>query len=295
MAKPVITKPGDQANNGNVLSAVTPLTIVATGTPTKIDATGLPTGLSIAKTGAKIGEITGTPTKTEVATVKLSAENAEGAATVEPTFTWTIKEQFPVVTKPADQVSHVNIAITPVTLVATGGTATGFKVTSGLPKGLSLKEDTGVFSGTPDTVAGAAVVTVKARTSDGTNSAEVVFNWTIAIDEPVITKPADRITDAGTSVSLAIVASGSPTLYAATGLPEGLTINATTGVITGCPQQPTATANLVTVKAENAGGPSAEVSFEWKVNRSIAAENALSAKTPGASWVAPPLWPLRRG
>ncbi len=294
MAVPTIVNPGAQVSNK--AKAITPLVITASETPITewklIKA--LPAGLA----GAPVSDnyqVTGTPTTVETPTVGLKAKNATGES-AEATFTWQIKEQAPVVTKPADQVSHIGIAITPVTLVATGGTATEFSVTSAnLPKGLTLKGDTGVISGTPDTVKTVVVVKVKARTSDGTNSPEVSFNWTVAIDEPVVTKPANQNTGVGAVVSLHIVASGAPTVYAATGLPAGLSINTETGIISGVPQTPTQTEAAVKVKAENAGGPSAEVSFGWKIVQGQAEANALAAKTPQAGWVAPPLWPARKG
>ena len=56
----------------------------------------------------------------------------------------------------------------------------------------------------------------------------------------------------GTAFSYQIVASGSPTSYSATGLPAGLTINATSGVISGTPT--VAATSAVVLKATNAAG-----------------------------------------
>jgi hypothetical protein len=291
MAVPTITNPGGQT--GHIDDVMTPLVIVASEKPIlawKLEKP-LPAGLS----GTQVGdnyEITGTPTTKETVTVGLKAENAEGAS-AEATFEWKVKEDFPIIEKPADQTSHIGIAITPVTLVLTDGTSTSFAAT-GLPKGLSIKADTGVISGTPDTVKAAVTVEVKCVAPDGTNSPIVPFEWTVAIDVPVVTKPADRANYIGEAVSLAVVASGSPTLYAATGLPAGLSINTTTGVISGSPAAVKA-AVTVKLKATNAGGDSAEVSFKWQIGQGDAEYNALAAKTPGSTWAVPDLWPQLHG
>lgn len=70
---------------------------------------------------------------------------------------------------------------------------------------------------------------------------------------PVITSPVRAPGTAGTPFApFAVAASGSPSTYAATGLPAGLTLNATTGAITGTPT--TAGTYVVTVTATNSAG-----------------------------------------
>jgi hypothetical protein len=69
---------------------------------------------------------------------------------------------------------------------------------------------------------------------------------------PVITSP---LTAGGTSTkafSYTITATNSPTSYSAVGLPAGLTLNTTSGLISGSPQH-AATTN-VTIGATNASG-----------------------------------------
>jgi len=56
----------------------------------------------------------------------------------------------------------------------------------------------------------------------------------------------------GSAFSYQITATNSPTSYAATGLPSGLTVSPTTGLLSGTPA--TAGTSTVTVSATNAGG-----------------------------------------
>jgi hypothetical protein len=72
---------------------------------------------------------------------------------------------------------------------------------------------------------------------------------------PVISGPTTLTGTVGVPITpVAVTASGSPTSYGATGLPTGLTINPTTGQITGTPEE-AATSAIVPLSASNANGP----------------------------------------
>ncbi len=82
-----------------------------------------------------------------------------------------------------------------------------------------------------------------------------------------VTNPGNQTNTAGTAVSLQIQAtdSGSSTLtYSATGLPAGLSINSSSGLISGTPT--TAGSSSVTVKATDTTGATGSASFTWTVN-----------------------------
>ncbi|WP_245178501.1 M4 family metallopeptidase [Streptomyces montanisoli] len=83
---------------------------------------------------------------------------------------------------------------------------------------------------------------------------------------PSVTNPGNQTTAVGTAVSLQIQASdpGGETLtYSATGLPAGLSINSSTGRITGTPT--TAGTSSVNVTAKNTDNATGKAAFTWTV------------------------------
>src|SRR4029434_3627969 len=69
---------------------------------------------------------------------------------------------------------------------------------------------------------------------------------------PVITSPATATGQVGVAFSYQITATNNPTSYNATGLPAGLSVNTSTGLISGTPT--TTGTYSVTISATNAGG-----------------------------------------
>jgi hypothetical protein len=104
---------------------------------------------------------------------------------------------------------------------------------SGLPAGLSLDPVSGIIAGSP-ILSGTFPVTLGA--SNVCNSVTQVLTLTIASSVPVINSATTATgTENLSGFSYNIRASNSPTLYGASGLPLGLTINTNTGAITGTP------------------------------------------------------------
>jgi hypothetical protein len=91
-----------------------------------------------------------------------------------------------------------------------------------------------------------------------------------------VTNPGSQSSTVGTAVSLQIHAtdSGSSTLtYSATGLPAGLSINSTSGLISGTPT--TVASSSVTVKATDTTGAAGSASFSWTVSSGCTASQLL--------------------
>ena len=82
-----------------------------------------------------------------------------------------------------------------------------------------------------------------------------------------LTNPGNQTTNVGTAVSLQIhatdSASGQTLTYSATGLPTGLSINSSTGLISGTPSA--AGTSSVTVTAKDTTGASGSASFTWTI------------------------------
>jgi len=81
---------------------------------------------------------------------------------------------------------------------------------------------------------------------------QTIFNATTVTEPPVVSSSSTANGTVGTAFSYSITATNTPTSYATTTLPGGLTINTSTGIISGVPT--TATTSTVTVSAINTGG-----------------------------------------
>jgi hypothetical protein len=79
-----------------------------------------------------------------------------------------------------------------------------------------------------------------------------------------LTNPGDQSDASGTSISLPLATVGSPRTFSASGLPGGLSINSTTGLISGTITTASGTF-LVTARVTDSGGNVASVQFYWTV------------------------------
>ncbi|WP_433725363.1 putative Ig domain-containing protein [Actinoplanes sp. CA-051413] len=174
-----------------------------------------------------------------------------------------IKRPPPTVTTPPTQYGYVNEAAN-LQLAATGGWLPRTWTQTGLPPGLTLDPGTGTITGTPTTVGSSSVTVVVTDRDSKTDDA--TFTWAIA-QPPALTSPGDQTSRIGIGVNLAIAVTGghTPRVWSATGLPAGLTINTSTGVITGNPTTEAKTMQPVTVTVVDAGKKTASVSFGWRV------------------------------
>jgi alpha-tubulin suppressor-like RCC1 family protein len=200
--------------------------ITATGSPTSFNATSLPAGLAV---NTSTGVISGTPTTVGTSTVTISAANATGTGTA--ALALTIDPPAPVITSSSTATGTVEQAFS-YTIVGTNS-PTSYSLTGTIP-GLSLNSSTGVISGTP-TTAGTYPVTMGATNATGTGTATLTV--TISPEYPTITSAATASGDQGSPFSYTITATQNPTSYNAIGLPSGLSVSTSTGVISGTPSE----------------------------------------------------------
>lgn len=129
--------------------------------------------------------------------------------------------------------AFVGVAIS-YAIPSDGGPAS-FATSPALPTGLSLDTTTGIISGTPSAAAATYTVTITVTNSLGTGTCSLSIVLAAAPVIPVITSASVAAGTVGSAFSFTVTATNSPTVYSATGLPTGLSINAGTGVISGTP------------------------------------------------------------
>ncbi len=282
-----VANPGTQSSLSG--TAITPVTDSATDTQSGAtltwSATGLPAGLSIS---SSTGTISGTPTTAGSSSVTVKATDGAGFSGT-ASFTWTISNTV-AVANPGNQSSLSGSAITPVTDSATdsqsGATLTWSA--TGLPAGLSISSSTGTISGTP-TTPGSSSVTVKATDPSGANGS-TTFTWTIS-NTVAVANPGNQSAVTGTAItpvtdSATDSQSGATLTWSATGLPAGLSINSSSGTISGTPTAPCTCS--VTLKATDGAGFSGSTTFTWTVANTVSV-TGHGAQTDGSGTAIAPL------
>ena len=224
----------------------------------------LPAGLSL---DGPSGAITGTPSAT--GTSNFTVQLTDGTQTTTKAFALTINPAPLVITTLSPLPPGTVGTAYSTTLVATGGTGSHtWALASGafLPGGLSLNAATGQITGTP-TTAGPYSFTIEA-----TDAAAVMVSGTFALTiNPALTITTTSPLTAGipgTAYSITLAATGgmgSHTWALASGsaLPTGLSLNASTGEISGTPT--TAGVYSFTVEATDASATTVSQTFSLTI------------------------------
>ena len=189
------------------------------------------------------GVISGTPTATGTYSFTVTGADSSGNAYT-GSANYSITVAAPTITPSTTPLLSGTVGVAySDDVTATGGNAPyTFALDTGLlPLGVTLNTANGRISGTP-TEAGSFPITIRVTDSTTGGTYSGTQSYTLVINAPTITLSSTTLPNA--TIAQVYSASGAPITatggtaphsYAATGLPAGLTINATSGVVSGTP------------------------------------------------------------
>ncbi|MHC4714654.1 MAG: putative Ig domain-containing protein, partial [Planctomycetota bacterium] len=197
----------------------------------------LPAGLSL---NSSTGEISGTPTTPETANFTVEVTDSDvPPSTDQQALSIHIDPETLAITTTSLPDGQIDVAYSE-TLAATGGiTPYSWAVVSGsLPAGLSLNSSTGEISGTP-TTGGTSNFTVEVTDSDSPPSTDQQALSIYIPDDLVVTTSSLPDGQIDVAYSETLAATGGVTPYSwsvvSGSLPAGLSLNSSTGEISGTP------------------------------------------------------------
>ncbi|MEU4829853.1 putative Ig domain-containing protein [Streptosporangium sp. NPDC023615] len=278
-AAPAFTFAAPPAGEVNVAYGV-PLTVTGGTAPYvwSVSAGSLPPGLTL---NTSTGVLSGTPTAGGSYSFTAQVTDASNVSTTRA-VTLVIAPP-PVLTFPAPPNGEVSIPYS-IPLTVTGGTAPYvWSITAGsLPPGLTLNTSTGVLSGTP-TLGGVFSFSVKVVDAFNQSDTRTVSVTIAAL--PTFTFAAPPPGQVGVAYSVPLTISGGVAPYtwsvSAGSLPPGLTLNASTGVLSGTPTAPGT--STVTFRVVDGGG----LADTRSATLVITAGALVMVKTASASSAAP--------
>jgi uncharacterized cupin superfamily protein len=243
-------------------------TVTATGypAPTFSESGTLPSGVTLDST---TGVLSGTPIIGSNGTYSIIVTASNGVspdATQNFTLTVVTSSSAPAITS-GDSATFTAGSSGTFTVTATGYPAPTFSESGMLPSGVSLDSPTGVLSGTPAAGSGGSyVITITA--SNGV-SPDASQTFTLTVDEaPAITSGDSATFTVGSSGTFTVTSTGypAPTFGESGTLPSGVTLDSTTGVLSGTPTTGSGGSYTITITASNGVSPDASQSFTLTVD-----------------------------
>lgn len=222
------------------------------------------------------GAISGTPVS--AGTYPLSITVNDGISTCETTINLIIYSGVLTINT-GSSLDCIAGASNNIVMTASGGLAPYTWSTTELPLGLSLDAANGVISGIP-IVTGEYSLVLNV-TDNNAKSAEKNITMTIRANKPVLIK-SDRLPDAYLSVDYSTVmeAEGgqAPYTWSASGLPNGLSMNPSTGVISGTPENEGIYTVSITI-TDYLG-----ISLETQIEQTVCTVKITTPQLPDAKW-----------
>ncbi len=249
---PAITTTQSQVTAATAASAYS-FKFQASGTGTLTwSVTGLPAnGLSLNMSN---GTVSGTPTSPQTVSITLTVSDTYGQSSPATAFTITVNPAPLGITTTSLPQGTIGTAYSSTDVAITGGTAPfTWSVSSGvLPAGLLLNSSTGAITGTPTSAAVTSGATIKVVDSS-TPQMTATKNFTVAVTLSVTTTSLPNAA-IGTAYTTTLAAEGGQPSYSwsitSGSLPAGLTLNASTGAISGTPAN-NGTSSNITVKVQD--------------------------------------------
>jgi hypothetical protein len=214
------------------------------------------------------GEIAGTPSATGQFSFTAQADDAVSSTTTK-SFSVTVFDPLVISTSSLPS-GMVSTAYSQTVTAAGGQTPYTWSVISGmLPVGLTLDSATGVISGTPR-VAATVSFTLRASAINGATDTKALSISVYSLLN--ITTSSLSAATVGSAYSQTVTAAGGQTPYTwsvtSGSLPSGLTLNGSTGVISGTPSG--AGAFSFTVQVNDANATTATKALSISVNNNLA-------------------------
>jgi hypothetical protein len=304
----------DAGSPAQTASATITLSIVASGTPLAISSTALPAGTqnqgystALNATGgtapyawsilsgalpagiglvSNTGVISGTPSVSGTASLTIQVTDASSpvqSATVKLSLTVS---PLPLVLTTSSLPSGTKGASYSSSLQATGGqTPYIWSITGSLPAGLILSPTTGQISGTPTATGSANFTATVTDSGSPTQTKSVSLSIAVVVPAPpaLTLSAAFPTATPGTAFSSSMSAAGGTPAYTwsitAGTLPPGLTLAATTGIISGIPSA-SGTYNFTATVTDNSS-PALKTSVPTSI---FVSGPPLTPTGPGTTW-----------